>query len=432
MDERVKTWKEGYTPLPRHQHLPIDRFVKYFNAINSIGVTEIGGNSRFPYTKEYREAVNCIKEWMKEIGMTVHEDAIGNVYGKTKGIYTHKSLMIGSHIDTVPDGGMFDGLLGVLSALTAVEAFVEQNGMPKWSIEVAAFVDEEGSRFNHGLFGSRAMIGEISEDTIHHYYDDKGISMAEAMKADGLHPEQLESVKRDMSQLIGYLELHVEQGIVLEENNQQIGVVDGIAGPARETFTFLGSADHAGNTPMNMRKDALIGASQFISAIEELPGKFSGSAVATVGKISNYPNGTNVIPGKTEVTVDIRDVEEDVREELIEEIKATAQKIADKRELTLEISNGIRVQPVRMNAQMTEMIESSTKDLNLSYRRMPSGAGHDAMLVGKKIPAGMIFVPSHKGKSHTPEEWTSMSDCLDGILVLERTLGKILSTYKED
>ncbi|KHE68627.1 Zn-dependent hydrolase [Halobacillus sp. BBL2006] len=431
MDNRVKDWKEEYTSLPRHQHLPIDRFVEYFNAVNSIGVTEVGGNSRFPYTKEYREAVECIKGWMKEIGMTVSEDAIGNVYGKIKGIHTHKSLMIGSHIDTVPDGGMFDGLLGVLSALTAVEAFVEQNGMPKWSIEVAAFVDEEGSRFNHGLFGSRTMIGEISEDTIHHYYDDDGITMAEAMKADGLNPEQFKSVKRDMDQLIGYLELHIEQGIVLEENNQQIGVVDGIAGPARETFTFIGSANHAGNTPMNMRKDALIGASQFISAIEDMPGKFSETAVATVGKIINHPNGTNVIPGKTEVTVDIRDVEEDVREKLIEEIKAKAKTIADHRDLSLEITKGIRVQPVKMDTHMTEMIEQSSQDLHLSYRRMPSGAGHDAMLVGKKVPAGMIFVPSRNGKSHTPEEWTSMSDCLNGILVLERTLGKILSAYKE-
>ncbi|GGC76697.1 Zn-dependent hydrolase [Thalassobacillus devorans] len=432
MDKRVLEWKEAYEMLPRHHHLPIDRFIHHFNEINSIGSTGSGGNSRFPYTKEYREAVEIVKERMKAIGMSVHEDAIGNVYGKVKGIYNHKSLMLGSHIDTVPDGGMFDGLLGVVSALAAVESFIEQNGMPKWSIEVAVFVDEEGSRFNHGLFGSRAMAGEINKETLDEYKDDQGVTIAEAMKADGLQPEQLEYVERDLNQLIGYLELHIEQGIVLDENKEQIGVVEGIAGPARETFTFTGSADHAGNTPMHMRKDALIAASQFIAAIEKLPEQFSETAVATVGKITNFPNGTNVVPGKTEVTVDIRDTDAAVREELIQAIKYTAKRIADTRGLTLEVSNGIRVAPVQMDENMTNMIEEASKELNLAYRKMPSGAGHDAMILGNKVPTGMIFVPSRNGKSHTPEEWTSLSDCLDGILVMERTLGKILSNYNAE
>ncbi|WP_377890181.1 Zn-dependent hydrolase [Alkalihalobacillus sp. R86527] len=432
MDNRVKRWKEEYESLPRHTHLPIDHFITYFDAINSIGVTEAGGNSRFPYTSEYRTAIEAVKKWMRAIGMSVHEDAIGNVYGKVKGINTHKSLMLGSHIDTVPNGGMFDGLLGVLSALSAVESFIERNGMPKWSIEVAVFADEEGSRFNHGLLGSRAMIGEINEDALHTYQDDEGTTIAEAMKADGLNPDELKSAERDMNEFIGYLELHIEQGLVLEKNKQQIGVVEGIAGPARETFTFIGSADHAGNTPMTMRQDALIGASELITTIEQLPSKYSETAVATVGKIINAPNGTNVVAGKTTVTVDIRDIDRDAREKLIDAIKTNATRIAEKRGLALKNSNSIRVEPVHMNDRMTNMIEESTNELNLTYRRMPSGAGHDAMLLGKKIPTGMIFVPSKNGKSHTPEEWTSLSECLDGILVMERTLGKILSSYKED
>ncbi|WP_270181277.1 Zn-dependent hydrolase [Alkalihalobacillus sp. CinArs1] len=431
MDNRVRRWKEEYKPLPRHTHLPMNHFITYFDAVNSIGATEAGGNSRFPYTSEYREAIEWVKKWMREIGMSVQEDAIGNVYGKIKGIHTHKSLMLGSHIDTVPNGGMFDGLLGVLSALTAVESFIERNGMPKWSIEVAVFADEEGSRFNHGLLGSRAMIGEIDEEALLTYRDDEDTTLSEAMTADGLNPDGLKSAERDMDEFIGYLELHIEQGLVLETNKQQIGVVEGIAGPARETFTFIGSADHAGNTPMNMRQDALIGASELITSIEQLPAKYSDTAVATVGKITNSPNGTNVIAGKTTVTVDIRDIDRDARENLIDAIKERASSIAKTRGLRLETSNSIRVEPVHMNDEMTNMIEESTNELNLTYRRMPSGAGHDAMLVGKKIPTGMIFVPSKNGKSHTPEEWTSLTECLDGILVMERTIGKILSGYKE-
>ncbi|MGO4887574.1 Zn-dependent hydrolase [Anaerobacillus sp. MEB173] len=409
-------------------HIDVQQFVNRLSKLAEIGKTETGGISRFPYTDEYEEVTNLFKSWIQTAGLEVREDAIGNIIAKYEGQNPDLPVvMTGSHLDTVPNGGAFDGVLGCLSSLTAIESYIKENKRPLRSIELVVFVDEEGSRFNHGLFGSRAIVGEVSEKDLAKYSDDAGISLIDAMKKQGYNPEDISSVYRNINDIHAFLELHIEQGKILEYENKDIGVVTGIVGLTRRTFTFYGSTDHAGSTPMNMRKDTVAAAAELISGVEKLPSNFSDTAVATVGKMNVYPNGTNVIAGKTEVTVDMRDISEDTIVKLEEAITELANKIARERSLELDIQSGDIISPVLMAEEIKQMIKDSSEQHQLSYREMPSGAGHDAMNMGRYVPTGMIFVPSHEGKSHSPREWTSLSDCLNGIQVLKETLYQLAS-----
>lgn len=389
----------------------------------AIGVTPEGGITRYPYTEEEKQVKEVFRGWMESIGLEVYEDSIGNLFGRYLGEKPELPIvMTGSHLDTVPNGGAFDGALGCLSSLLALEALIKQGKKPKRTIELAVFVDEEGSRFENGLFGSRVMMGEVTVEQLENFSDAEGITLPEAMMAQGYQPNQIDLSRRLPEDIFAFLELHIEQGKILENEGKHIGIVNGIAGPSWRSFTFLGSTDHAGNTPMHLRKDTVAAAAEFISGVEKLPRTFSPTAVATVGKVNVFPNGTNVISGKTEVVVDARDIDEASRDQMLEAITSLAQEIARNREMEVEIEKGISIPPVKVPDWIQNKIAQAAERHGLSTRTLPSGAGHDAMIVGKYVPSGMIFVPSHQGKSHSPEEWTSLPDCMNGIQVLIDTL----------
>ncbi|QQE75092.1 Zn-dependent hydrolase [Brevibacillus composti] len=389
----------------------------------AIGVTPEGGITRYPYTEEEKQVKEVFRGWMESIGLEVYEDSIGNLFGRYLGEKPELPIvMTGSHLDTVPNGGAFDGALGCLSSLLALEALIKQGKKPKRTIELAVFVDEEGSRFENGLFGSRVMMGEVTVEQLENFSDAEGITLPEAMMAQGYQPNQIDLSRRLPEDIFAFLELHIEQGKILESEGKHIGIVNGIAGPSWRSFTFLGSTDHAGNTPMHLRKDTVAAAAEFISGVEKLPRTFSPTAVATVGKVNVFPNGTNVISGKTEVVVDARDIDEASRDQMLEAITSLAQEIARNREMEVEIEKGISIPPVKVPDWIQNKIAQAAERHGLSTRTLPSGAGHDAMIVGKYVPSGMIFVPSHQGKSHSPEEWTSLPDCMNGIQVLIDTL----------
>ncbi|HWO98967.1 MAG TPA: Zn-dependent hydrolase [Bacillus sp. (in: firmicutes)] len=396
------------------------------SALAAIGATKEGGISRHPYTEEEKQAKALFKGWMQAIGLRVREDHVGNLFGVLEGEDPSlPAVMTGSHLDSVPNGGAFDGPLGCLSSLLAVEAFIKQGIKLKRSIEVVVFVDEEGSRFKNGLFGSRVLMGEVTPGELDHFYDEEGTSMLQAMKEQGYEPEQMHLDKRTPEDIYAFIELHIEQGKILESEGKNIGIVNGIAGASWRTYTFLGSTDHAGNTPMHMRKDTVAAAAEFILEVEKLPRTYSDTAVATVGGVTVFPNGTNVIAGKTEVVVDARDIHEESRNRMVAEMVEKAKEIARKREIEVKVDEGIAIPPVMVPDRIQQTIAEAAERNGLSTRVLPSGAGHDAMIVGRHVPSGMIFVPSHNGKSHSPEEWTSLPDCVNGIQVLKETLEQL-------
>ncbi|MEK3806745.1 Zn-dependent hydrolase [Bacillus sp. FSL H8-0547] len=404
---------EGIDPLELAEKL---------SALFDIGKTPEGGITRFPYTDEENKAKALFQSWMEEAGLEVKEDAVGNLFGILRGTSPELPVvMTGSHLDSVPNGGAFDGPLGCLSSLLAMKA-IAKNGKLKRSIELAVFVDEEGARFKNGIFGSRAMMGEAGTEDFKAFHDEQGNSLYDEMIRNGHQPERIAEHVRNPKQIYAFLELHIEQGKRLESEGKDIGVVSGIAGPSWTSFTFIGETDHAGNTPMEFRKDTVAAAAEFILAVEKTPRRFSETAVATVGKLNVFPNGTNVISGRTEAVADVRDIDREARDAVIQSMKKASQTIAESRGLTVEIKDGISIAPVIVPDDIQNIIRQAAEKSGLSTLSLPSGAGHDAMTLGKYVPSGMIFVPSQNGKSHSPEEWTSLPDCIKGVQTIKESL----------
>lgn len=392
----------------------------------SIGRTDEGGVTRFPYTEEEKKAKALFAKWMEEAGFSVTEDAAGNLFGRLEGTEPGlPSVLTGSHLDSVPNGGAFDGPLGCVSSLLAIKALAKEGVRLKRSLELIVFVDEEGARFKNSLFGSRSLMGEVAADELKEIKDADGHLLYDAMMESGCRPDQIRAAARRADDIFAFLELHIEQGKRLEVEGKDIGIVSGIAGPSWTSITFYGETDHAGNTPMEFRKDTVPAAAELILLIEKMPETFSETAVATVGKINVIPNGTNVIAGKTELVVDVRDIDEGARDEMLSAISQAAEKIASSRGLGLKIEEKIKVPPVIVPDCIQETILTAASESGLSTMTLPSGAGHDAMIMGKYVPSGMIFVPSVNGKSHSPQEWTPLPDCVNGVQVLKESLKKL-------
>ncbi len=411
---------------PSYEGIDPVELAEKLDKLARIGRTEDGGVSRFPYTDEESQAKQLFSEWMTEIGLTVKEDAIGNLFGRIEGENPDlPAVLTGSHLDSVPNGGAFDGPLGCISSLLAIKALIQSGLLLKRSVELVVFVDEEGARFNNSLFGSRVLMGELKKEDLMKFKDKNGKVLYQAMKEYGFDPDNISSAYRDPKEIHAFLELHIEQGKKLEAEGRNIGVVNGIAGPVWTSFTFYGETDHAGNTPMEYRKDTVAAAGEFILAVEKMPRKFSETAVATIGKMNIFPNGTNVIAGKTEVMVDARDIDESARDQMLDVMKNSAEEIAQKRGLKIKIKEEVKIPPVVVPDTIQEAVRAAAEKNGLTAISIPSGAGHDAMIMGKYVPSGMIFVPSHKGKSHSPEEWTSLPDCVNGVKVMKEALRRL-------
>jgi len=389
-----------------------------FNASPGEGLT------RFSFSKEDRKAREYIKKKMKEVKLEVYEDAAGTIIGRRMGIDNHLPVvMIGSHFDSVKNGGNFDGPAGVITGLEIARILNKRNIKTKYPLEFIAMIEEEGARFGSGLFGSRSMVGKVSRDDLEKYCDENGITIAKAMRDFGFNPDNITKAKRDPKTIKAFFELHIEQGPVLETEHKDIGIVDTIVGIDQYNIEVTGISGHAGTTPMNMRNDALVLASDIVKQINLMAKKAGEGTVATVGNLKVYPGGANIIPKKVWFSVDVRSRDKNKIEAIAKEIDELLKHECKKQKAFYKMEKKISVDPVRLPRNISEVLKRKCEKLGFSYKEMISGAGHDAMILAGITEVGLVFVPSKNGKSHCPEEWTDYDQLQKGIeVVLEAVL----------
>lgn len=353
--------------------------------------------------------------------MSTHVDAAGNLHGIwMPADNTARRLLIGSHIDTVPNAGAFDGVLGVALALECVD--LARALQVPFAIEVLAFSEEEGVRFDVPFLGSRALAGNF-DPALLACTDSEGISVESALRAFGLDPAQI-SAAAASDDAFGFLELHIEQGPALEAENLSVAVVDGIVGQSRLAFEFAGQANHAGTTPMQLRRDALAAAAEWIAAVEAFA-KDTQGLVATVGMITVEPNAGNVVPGVARLSLDVRHAHDAVRCSAISALIANAEAIATRRGLALTHSVSLDQPAVVMDAQLSALLCGAVKDCALPDKHMYSGAGHDAMILAGRMPAAMLFLRSPGGISHNPAETVRVEDVAASLRVAQAFLRRL-------
>jgi allantoate deiminase len=363
--------------------------------------TEIPGEITRPFlTPPMHDVHKLIHDWMVAAGMTVHVDAIGNI----RGLYaanTAKSpgLIIGSHLDTVPNAGAFDGILGVVLGIAVIEELQGQH-LP-FSIEIIGFSEEEGVRFSKPFLGSLAVVGNLDANTLA-CRDRDGISLIEAIRSYGLDPEQLPTAVLS-DDVFAYLEFHIEQGPILESEDVPLGVVEALVGQTRMQFVFDGQANHAGTTPMHLRRDAMAAAAEWIVVVENYASSHEG-LVATVGKIEVSPGAGNVIAGRVTASLDIRHAEDSARNTAVAALMDAAKRVSAKRNVQVTFSTQLEQQAVPLDPSLTDTLYIAAAQAGFPSRRMTSGAGHDAMILAPKIPSSMLFLRSPRGLSHHPDE----------------------------
>lgn len=390
--------------------------------INRFGYSEQGMN-RLAYTESERQAIDYMIKLFEEESMKVIIDPVGNVIARREGTDpTLPAVVTGSHLDTVYNGGKYDGTLGVIAGLEVVRYLNEQNIETKHPIEIVIFACEESARFGVSTIGSMAMIGEFKEELLQ-LKDEDGISLRTAMENCSLNIERIEQAERKKEEIKVFYELHIEQGPVLENEGKQIGIVTGIAAPTRFHLEVVGEAAHSGTTPMPLRKDALLGAAEIALSLEQSALKeVENDTVATVGKCEVVSGSMNVIPEKVTMTIDIRSIHFKSKRKVVSELYQIIELIEKKRDVKVSISQLCNDRPIKMNDDIIHFLVQSCEKLNLSYRQMPSGAGHDAMMMAKRFPTGLIFVPSKNGISHNKEEFTSLEQIGAGVSLLKEAI----------
>ncbi len=395
-----------------------DRLESTLMQLAQYGIKENGETSRVAFSDADIAGREYVYGLMEEAGMEVSIDYAGNIIGRLPGKdQGKKPLAFGSHIDMVPDGGNYDGCVGSMAAIEVVRTLKENNITTAHPLEVIIFSNEEG-----GVMGSRALVGELTPEALK-VVNSTGFSMGEGIQRIGGDTTRLSEVIRKKESLAAFLELHIEQGGILEQQQQDIGVVEGIVGLRWWDVHIKGMANHAGTTPMHMRKDALLAAARFIQAVNEEALKMEGKQVATVGRIKAYPGAPNVIPGTVVLSLEIRDLSDATIDTLYENITQRAQNIAAASGTAFEFEPlDTTGKPALTAPWIQEEIRKASELLGLSHRQMQSGAGHDAQDMALMCPAGMIFVPSKGGISHSPEEFTSARDMANGANVLLHTL----------
>jgi allantoate deiminase len=376
------------------------------------GFSEDSGSTRRTFlSAPMHDCHTEITLWAEAVGARVRIDAAGNLRGFYAGVESNAPrLLLGSHLDTVPNAGAYDGVLGVVLAVALLEA-LEGQRLP-FGIEIVGFSEEEGVRFGTPFIGSRALTGRLDEELLQRK-DSRGISVRSAIEEFGLNPREIPLAVLG-SDILGYLEFHIEQGPVLETRKQPLGVVDAIAGQSRLEFTFVGRANHAGTTPMHLRYDAIAGAAQWITAVEGEAHKVPG-LVATVGAIQARPGVTNVIAGEARLTLDIRHGLDEVRNRALENLVRAAEEIAKRRGLSVSPNVLLSQQAVAMDPFLIHEIEQAIRKAGCEPHRMVSGAGHDAMILAEKVPAAMIFLRTPGGISHDPAESVAVEDVAKAI-----------------
>jgi allantoate deiminase len=378
-----------------------------------------GGVSRFAWTPELGRANEWLVGRLQELGLETEIDPAGNVLGRwEEGEGT--AVLIGSHLDTVPRGGRYDGALGVLAAIEVVRMLKREGVSLRRPLWIVSFNDEEGSRFQTGMLGSRAFIGDVDPE------DWRRRGVADAMAAGGFDFERLGEAKA-VDRVGAYLELHIEQGPVLEQEGLDLGIVSGIAGLLGFRVRLTGEANHAGTTPMASRRDALAGAARIVLELRD-EARSRGDMTANVGILTVAPGGFNVIPGTAEFTIDARagDADAFVRAEKF--VRDSLKRVAAEEQLELEVTETHRKPPTPLDAELQELLARGAAAEGATARIMPSGAGHDAMVLAKRVAAAMLFVPSRGGISHSPDEYTSPEQCELGARVLARAVRALVAT----
>jgi allantoate deiminase len=384
-----------------------------------------GGLTRRYLTTEHRQANELVGGWMRDAGMNVHQDAIGNIVGRYEGVSESlPALIIGSHLDTVVMAGRYDGMLGVLTGIACVQSLCERGIRLPFAVEVVGFADEEGARFQSTYLGSRALAGTF-DTTLLERRDGDGISMAEALRAFGLDPGRIGDAARKPEDVAAYLELHIEQGPVLESEGLAVGVVTAIAGATRLVVTVAGVAGHAGTVPMALRQDALMAASECVLAVEKVAAARS-NGVGTVGRMRVEPGATNVIPGKVTFSVDLRAAEDEPRKAAVAELDSRLREIAARRSVDVSVETVHEAASITCAPRIVEQIDQAIEEQGERVFRLPSGAGHDAAAMADITDVGMIFLRCKGGISHNPDESITQDDASAGTSLLL----KIIENFK--
>lgn len=394
-----------------------ERLWRRIHELGEIGRRENGGVTRLSLSEEERSAKDLVISYMEEAGLSVREDAAGNLIGRREGSNPDAPvILVGSHVDSVYNGGDFDGPLGVLAGVEVLQTMQEKGIETEHPVEVVAFTDEEGARFFFGMIGSRALAGKLSGRDLRHT-DANGVSVAEAMREYGLDPDRIGEAARPEGSAKAYVELHIEQGRVLESEDLPAGIVSGIAGPVWLRFTLTGETGHAGATPMNLRRDALAAAAEIMGIIEE-EAAATGTTVGTVGQIEARPGGINIIPGDVAFSLDLRDIDEKVRDGVEERVRERAAEVCGRRGVGMGVEELQRLAPAPCSDLVRNAVERACERVGIRPFTLQSGAGHDGMQLTGLCPMGMIFVRSKDGISHNPEEYSSKEDCAAGCGVL--------------
>ncbi|WP_448327642.1 allantoate amidohydrolase [Sulfitobacter sp. M13] len=399
-----------------------DRIQSMIDGLDAFNATPGEGTTRATFSPEFRQASDYLRAQMQKAGLVVREDAVGNLFGRLVGRDPALApVLVGSHFDSVPHGGKFDGPAGVIAGIETAFLFQEQGITPTRSIDVIAMIEEEGSRFGSGLMASRLLTGKLPTQQLSKIKDAAGVSFTEAMRRYGLDPEQLDDVPLPKEAVHAFLELHIEQGPVLEAHGEDVAIVDRIVCLTQLRVRIYGAAGHAGTTPMTARRDALVGAVAVLSKLPGLAKDIGQNAVLTVGKVDVKPGGANVIPDEVEFTVDIRAPEEDVVRQLVAQTRAAVARAEDTG-LRTDVVEDLFAQPTMLSSEIHTRLTKHADHLQLKSRSMVSGAGHDAMIMADYVPTGLIFVPSRNGVSHSPDEWTDYDQLARGVDVIFATI----------
>jgi allantoate deiminase len=394
---------------------------------------EPGRVTRLYLSPAHRRAADRMAEWMRERGLAVVEDAIGTVRGARApdqaGPSANKRLLIGSHIDTVIDAGRYDGNLGVVAGLLVVEELARRGTKLPFGLEVLAFGDEEGVRFPTSLSSSAAVSGTYRPEWLD-MADRDGVSLRKAIADFGGDPSRIREAAIPKDSVIGYVELHIEQGPVLEHKGDALGVVSSIAGQSRFRISVAGEAGHAGTVPMPLRRDAFAAFAELAVAIERLAREGTGNLVATIGRVELKPGAVNVIPASVEATLDIRAGADAPRLAAIDRIRHEAERIAGRRGVTIRFERFADAPTCPMDDSLQDLLAASVASLGEANRRLPSGAGHDAMAMARSFPSAMLFVRSKAGISHNPAEYSSPSDIGLAVEAMVRFVEKLAETHR--
>ena len=405
----------------------MDKFRYDFNSIAQCGILDNGGVTRLALSAPDHEARAYLIKTMRTEGLEVHIDAVGNIHGIFKGTQPElPEVVIGSHLDTVPHGGHYDGVVGVLAGIEVIRRLKAKGMRPERSVRIINFCAEESSRFGVATIGSKAITGKLSSDQLQFITDSSGISVSTALHQCGCDVAELEHDILDAKHIHAFLELHIEQGRCLEQQQKDVGIVTAIAAPTRFDLSIKGRNDHSGNTPMHMRRDALAGAAEVVLAVETIATHASTSCVGTVGVLEVAPGAMNVVPGHVHMQIDIRDIDMEEKQRACKELQESMAEIATRRDLEIERKILCDDQAVPLDPELRHKIAVLAQQHEISSIEMPSGAGHDAMHFADVAPTALLFIPSIAGISHNIREQSTFEAIEKGIALLYATVAELI------